>query len=110
VTTERVRRAVAYLEEGSADLTPLNEMGLTATDLDEVLGLVAWGDRASLDVKDALEQLYEARAAEEEKAGLATPLVVVKEEREAWSKRLFIVLVAIGALVLAVMAWRTRQP
>ena len=110
MTTERVRRAVAYLEEGSADLTPLNEMGLTATDLDEVLGLVAWGDRASLDVKDALEQLYEARAAEEEKAGLATPLVVVKEEREAWSKRLFIVLVAIGALVLAVMAWRTRQP
>ena len=110
MATERVRRTVAYLEEGNADLTPLHEMGLTAADLDEVLGLVAWGGRASLDVKDALEQLYEARAAEEEKAGLVTPLVVVKEERAAWSKRLFIVLVAIGALVLAVIVWRTRHP
>src|SRR5438093_1177492 len=33
-------------------------MGLTAADLDEILELVAWGHKASLEVQDALERLY----------------------------------------------------
>ena len=76
MANERVRQAVAYFEEGNADLEPLHEMGLTAADLDEVLELVAWGDKASLEVKAAVGHLYEARLAEEEKAGLAIPLEI----------------------------------
>ena len=108
--TERVRRAVAYLEGGNADVASLHEMGLTAADVDEVLGLVAWGDKASLEVKDAVERLYEARLAEEEKAGLAIPLVVVKEERRGRRRRLLVMLAAIGALLVAVFVWRARHP
>jgi len=104
-----VLQAVAYFEEGNADLVPLHDMGLTAADLDEILELVAWGDKASLEVKDAVERLYEARLAEEEKAGLAIPLVVVKEERRG-RRRLLVMLAAIGALLVAVIAWRARHP
>jgi len=104
-----VLQAVAYFEEGNADLVPLHDMGLTAADLDEVLELVAWGDKASLEVKDAVERLYEARLAEEEKAGLAIPLVVVKEERRG-RRRLLVMLAAIGALLVAVIVWRARHP
>jgi len=100
---------VAYFEEGNADLEPLQEMGLTAADLDEVLELVAWGDKASLEVKAAVGHLYEARLAEEEKAGLAIPLVVVKEERKRGRRRLFVILAVIGALLVALMVW-TRHP
>jgi len=100
---------VAYFEEGNADLEPLHEMGLTAADLDEVLELVAWGDKASLEVKAAVGHLYEARLAEEEKAGLAIPLVVVKEERKRGRRRLFVILAVIGALLVALMVW-TRHP
>ena len=109
MANERVLQAVAYFEEGNADLVPLHEMGLTAADLDEVLELVAWGDKASLEVKDAVERLYEARLAEEEKAGLAIPLVVVKEERRG-RRRLLVMLAAIGALLVAVIVWRARHP
>jgi len=109
VANERVLQAVAYFEEGNADLVPLHDMGLTAADLDEILELVAWGDKASLEVKDAVERLYEARLAEEEKAGLAIPLVVVKEERRG-RRRLLVMLAAIGALLVAVIAWRARHP
>jgi len=109
VANERVRQAVAYCEEGNADLEPLHEMGLTAADLDEVLELVAWGDKASLEVKAAVGHLYEARLAEEEKAGLAIPLVVVKEERKRGRRRLFVILAVIGALLVALMVW-TRHP
>jgi len=109
VANERVRQAVAYFEEGNADLEPLQEMGLTAADLDEVLELVAWGDKASLEVKAAVGHLYEARLAEEEKAGLAIPLVVVKEERKRGRRRLFVILAVIGALLVALMVW-TRHP
>ena len=100
---------MAYFEEGNADLEPLHEMGLTAADLDEVLELVAWGDKASLEVKAAVGHLYEARLAEEEKAGLAIPLVVVKEERKRGRRRLFVILAVIGALLVALMVW-TRHP
>ena len=109
MANERVRQAVAYFEEGNADLEPLQEMGLTAADLDEVLELVAWGDKASLEVKAAVGHLYEARLAEEEKAGLAIPLVVVKEERKRGRRRLFVILAVIGALLVALMVW-TRHP
>ncbi len=109
MANERVLQAVAYFEEGNADLVPLHEMGLTAADLDEILALVAWGDKASLEVKDAVERLYEARLAEEEKAGLAIPLVVVKEERRG-RRRLLVMLAAIGALLVAVIVWRARHP
>jgi len=104
-----VLQAVAYFEAGNADLVPLHDMGLTAADLDEILELVAWGDKASLEVKDAVERLYEARLAEEEKAGLAIPLVVVKEERRG-RRRLLVMLAAIGALLVAVIVWRARHP
>jgi hypothetical protein len=110
VANERVRQAVAYFEEGNADLAPLHDMGLTAADLDEVLALVAWGNKASLEVKNAVERLYEARVAAEEKAGLAIPLVVVKEERRGRGRRLLMVLAAIGAVVLAVILWTARHP
>ena len=110
MANERVRQAVAYFEEGNADLSPLHDMGLTAADLDEVLALVAWGDKASLEVRDAVERLYEARVSDEEKAGLAIPLVVVKEERRGRGRRLLIVLAAIGAVVLAVILWTARHP
>ena len=109
MANERVLQAVAYFEEGNADLVPLHDMGLTAADLDEILELVAWGDKASLEVKDAVERLYEARLAEEEKAGLAIPLVVVKEERRG-RRRLLVMLAAIGALLVAVFVWRARHP
>src|SRR5439155_5789308 len=79
VPTERVRRAVAYLEGGNADVASLHEMGLTAADVDEVLGLVACGDKASREVKDARERLHETRVTEEEGAGLAPCLGGVKE-------------------------------
>ena len=110
MANERVRQAVAYFEEGNADLEPLHEMGLTAADLDEVLELVAWGDKASLEVKAAVGHLYEARLAEEEKAGLAIPLVVVKDERRGRRRRLLVMLAAIGALLVAVFVWRARHP
>jgi hypothetical protein len=109
VANERVLQTVAYFEAGNADLAPLHDMGLTAADLDEILELVAWGDKASLEVKDAVERLYEARLAEEEKAGLAIPLVVVKEERRGRRRRLLVML-AIGALLVAVIVWRARHP
>ena len=109
MANERVLQTVAYFEAGNADLAPLHDMGLTAADLDEVLELVAWGDKASLEVKDALERLYEGRLAEEEKAGLAIPLVVVKEERRG-RRRLLVMLAAIGALLVAVIVWRARHP
>ena len=109
MANERVLQTVAYFEAGNADLAPLHDMGLTAADLDEILELVAWGDKASLEVKDALERLYEGRLAEEEKAGLAIPLVVVKEERRG-RRRLLVMLAAIGALLVAVIAWRARHP
>ena len=109
MANERVLQAVAYFEAGNADLVPLHDMGLTAADLDEILELVAWGDKASLEVKDAVERLYEARLAEEEKAGLAIPLVVVKEERKRGRRRLFVILAVIGALLVALMVW-TRHP
>ncbi len=109
MANERVLQAVAYFEEGNADLVPLHDMGLTAADLDEILELVAWGDKASLEVKDAVERLYEVRLAEEEKAGLAIPLVVVKEERRG-RRRLLVMLAAIGALLVAVIVWRARHP
>ncbi len=109
MANERVLQAVAYFEAGNADLVPLHDMGLTAADLDEILELVAWGDKASLEVKDAVERLYEARLAEEEKAGLAIPLVVVKEERRG-RRRLLVMLAAIGALLVAVIVWRARHP
>ena len=110
MANERVLQAVAYFEEGNTDIVPLHDMGLTAADLDEVLELVAWGDKASLEVKDALERLYEGRLAEEEKAGLAIPLVVVKEERRGRRRRLLVMLAAIGALLVAVIVWRARHP
>jgi hypothetical protein len=111
VANERVLQAVAYVEEGNTDLGPLDDMGLTAADLDEVLALVAWGDKASLQVKEAVERLYEARVAAEEKAGLAIPLVVVKEGRRARWRRLLVVLATVGALlVLAVILLRARHP
>jgi len=110
VANERVLQAVAYFEEGNADLAPLHDMGLTAADLDDVLALVAWGDKASLEVKDAVERLYEARVAEEEKAGLAIPLVVVKEERKGRRRRLFVMLTAIAVLLVTVIVWRARHP
>ena len=100
---------MAYFEGGNADVEPLHDMGLTAADLDEVLELVAWGDKASLEVKAAVGHLYEARLAEEEKAGLAIPLVVVKEERKRGRRRLFVILAVIGALLVALMVW-TRHP
>jgi len=110
VANERVRQAVAYFEGGNADVEPLHDMGLTAADLDEVLELVAWGDKASLEVKAAVERLYEARLAEEEKAGLAIPLVVVKEERKRGGRRVFVILAVIGALLVALMVWTGRHP
>ena len=110
MANERVLQAVAYFEEGNADLAPLHDMGLTAADLDDVLALVAWGDKASLEVKDAVERLYEARVAEEEKAGLAIPLVVVKEERKGRRRRLFVMLTAIAVLLVTVIVWRARHP
>ena len=110
MANERVRQAVAYLEGGNADLAPMRQMGLTAADLDEVLELVAWGDRAPLAVKETVERLYEARVAEEEQAGLAMPLVVVKERRKGRLRRLGIVLVAIGVLFWVVSTWRARRP
>ena len=109
MANERVLQAVAYFEAGNADLTPLHEMGLTAADLDEILELVTWGDKASLAVKEAVERLYEARVAEEEKAGLKVPLVVVKDERRGRRRRLFVMLAAIGALLVAMIVWRARR-
>ncbi len=110
MANERVLQTVAYFEAGNADLAPLHDMGLTAADLDEILELVAWGDKASLEVKDAVERLYEARVAEEEKAGLAIPLVVVKEERKGRRRRLFVMLTAIAVLLVTVIVWRARHP
>jgi len=109
VANERVQRAAAYIGEGNEDLATLHDMGLTAADLDEVLEVVAWGDKASLDVKAALERLYETRVAEEERAGLAVPLVVVREERKGRRRRLLVMVAAIGALLVAVLVWRARQ-
>ena len=110
MANERVLQTVAYFEAGNADLAPLHDMGLTAADLDEILELVAWGHKASLQAKDALERLYEARVAEEEKAGLAIPLVVVKDERRGRRRRLLVLLAAIAALLVAMIVWRARHP
>lgn len=106
MTNRRVRQAVAYFEEGNADLEPLDEMGLTAADLNDVIELVRWGGRAPLDVKETLERVYETRIQAEEKAGLATPLVVLKEQqRWRFYTRLMIVLSSVAALLAGVLAW-----
>jgi len=106
VTNRRVRQAVAYFEQGNADLEPLDEMGLTAADLSDVIELVRWGGRAPLDVKAALERIYETRIEAEEKAGLAMPLVVLKEQqRWRFFTRLFIVASWLAAVVAGVLAW-----
>ncbi len=106
---DRVQQAMTYLEEGHTDLAPLVHMGLTAADLDSLLELVEWGDKASLAMKEKVERFYEVRVAEEEQAGLAMPLVVVKERRRGRLRRLFIVLVAIGLLVGAMSLIRSRR-
>ena len=106
MTNRRVRQAVAYFEQGNADLEPLEEMGLTAADLSDVIELVRWGGRAPLDVKEALERIYENRIQAEEMAGLATPLVVLREQqRWRFYTRIMIGLSGLAALVAVVLAW-----
>ena len=106
MTNRRVRQAVAYFEEGNSDLGALDGMGLTATDLSDVIELVRWGAKAPLDVKAALERVYEARIQAEESAGLATPLVVLKEQKR-WRlfTRLVIVLTWVAAAGAGMLAW-----
>ena len=106
MANRQVRQAIAYFEAGNADLEPLEEMGLTAADLNEVIELVAWGRKAPLEAKEALEGVYQARIAAEEKAGLATPLVVLKEQgRARFFGRLIVVAAWIAALVAGALAW-----
>lgn len=106
MTNRRVRQAVAYFEQGNADLEPLDEMGLTASDLSDVIELVRWGGKAPLDVKEALERIYETRIQAEENAGLATPLVVLREQqRWRFYMRLMIGLSCVTALIAGVLAW-----
>ena len=106
MTNRRVRQAVAYFEAGNDDLEPLGEMGLTAADLNDVIELVRWGKKAPLGVKQALEGIYQARIAAEEQAGLASELVVLKEQRRwRFLTRLLIVLTWVAALFAGVLAW-----
>src|SRR5438045_9037751 len=79
--SERVLRAVVYLEEGHTDLAPLETMGLTARHLSEVLELVAWDEASTPAMRAAVERLFEARAGSEEQAGRSTPGVGGREER-----------------------------
>ena len=109
MANDRVQKAIAYLEEGHSDLAPMEHLGLTAADLDALLEVVAWGDKVPLAMKEKLERFYEARVAQEEQAGLAMPLVVVKERRKGRLRRLFIVLVAIGLLVGVMSLIRARR-
>src|SRR2546427_7492243 len=105
---ERVLRAVVYLEDGHTDLAPLRDMGLTAAHLSEVLDLVAWGDAATLETREAVERLYETRAAAEEQAGLSTPVVVVRDEPRRRSGRRLVLLGLIVAAAVATLAWLAR--
>ena len=106
MTNRRVRQAVAYFEAGNDNLEPLDEMGLTAADLNDVIELVRWGKKAPLGVKQALEGIYEARIAAEEQAGLASELVVLKEQKR-WRllTRALIVLTWMAVLVAGAFAW-----
>jgi hypothetical protein len=102
--SERVRRAVAYIEGGSSDLEPLQAMGLSAKDLDEVLALATWGERTPAHLREAVEHLYESRAREEERAGLGIPVVVVKPEGRSRAKAIAVglaALLALGAVIAA---------
>lgn len=104
MSNERVRRAVAYLEEGSDDLAPLEAMGLTSADLGEVL--VAWGETAPRHLRTAVEGLYDGRRGEEEKAGIAVPVVVVKPKRARWRRRLALGLAVLLLVLAAALASR----
>ena len=97
--SERVLRAVVYLEEGHTDLAPLETMGLTARHLSEVLELVAWDEASTPAMRAAVVRLFEARAGSEEQAGLSTPVVVVRGERLRLAS-----VVAIVAVIAAVAA------
>jgi hypothetical protein len=112
VANSRVRGTVAYLEEGHADLSPVRGRGLSAAEIAEVLELVAWGERASFEVKETLERLYAEQAAEEVEAGLAIPLVVVKPPVSRLASplvRLAMVLAVIAAVVAGVVVWRASS-
>ena len=61
--SERVARAIEHLESGKPDLGPLR--GLTADELNELVARVGWGYATSARMKDAVQNLYEQRRAEE---------------------------------------------
>ena len=65
MASERVDRAIAYLNGGRRELGPLKEMGLSADEYNEVLAAVSWGYATSPHMKDAVQNLYEQRRAEE---------------------------------------------
>lgn len=79
--SERAKRAIEYLEE-DASVARLEAMGLSATELGEVLSGLTSGDRVPDEVLEAVERLYDARRAAEEEAGLAVPVVTLKPESE----------------------------
>jgi hypothetical protein len=106
---ERVLRAVVYLEDGHTDIEPLRHMGLTSRHLAEVLDLVAWGDTASMETREAVARLFEARAAAEEQAGLSTPIVVVKEDRKISLRKVAALVAAILLVTAAMLAFLVRH-
>ncbi|HJQ84432.1 MAG TPA: hypothetical protein VKA21_10175 [Candidatus Binatia bacterium] len=106
---ERVRQAVAYVER--SDLRPLETMGLSAADLDELLAIV--GDSPPPHLRRALEDLYLSRARAEADAGLGIPIVVVAPETGPWRKAVIagaIGLVLVGVAIALVVGTHVPAP
>src|ERR1041384_4088097 len=95
---ERILRAVAYLEEGGADLAALEAMGLSARELEDVLEVIPWGRGIPDDLREAVEELSVARARTEAEAGLRLPVVVVAPETRGIGR------LARGIVLLALLA------
>jgi len=77
--TERVQRAIAHLMEGDSEV--LAGMGLSTRELDDVVTFAPWGHGVPVELREAVEQLCEARARAEAEAGLRMSVVVVPAER-----------------------------
>jgi len=112
VPSERVNKAVSYLLQGNAELGALKAMGLTADELNEVLATVPWGYRTTPRMKDAVQNLYEQRRAEEAEAR-AAPGQARMIRLTVWNL-VFVIIGAffagIAAAVAGFMAWKQLHP
>jgi len=111
MANERIRRAIAYIEDGGSDLAPLEAMGLNASEIHEVLALACWDDRTAA-LREALDHLRALRTDDEVRAGLRFPIVVIGPPVRPRVPRVaiaaLVALSVLGAVVAARVVGRAR--